>query len=121
MIDLSEEKLSDGVRRITEGYGADIVIDAIGGEILSEALGTLAMGKPDYIGLLRRPQDNHRRHGSNLETREYEELLPVRTTCRSMGHRMEHHFFLTSIRRGQADRGKDFPAGRGGRCSALPR
>src|ERR1700730_14945579 len=44
VIDLSEEKLSDGVRRITEGYGADIVIDAIGGEILSQALGTLAMG-----------------------------------------------------------------------------
>ena len=43
MIDLSVEKLSDGVRRITEGYGVDIVIDAIGGEILSEALGTLAM------------------------------------------------------------------------------
>ena len=37
-------KLSDGVRRITEGYGADIVIDAVGGEILSEALGTLATG-----------------------------------------------------------------------------
>jgi NADPH2:quinone reductase len=35
VIDLSEEKLSDGVRRITGGYGA---------EILSEALGTLAMG-----------------------------------------------------------------------------
>jgi NADPH2:quinone reductase len=44
VIDLSVEKLSDGVRRITKGYGADIVIDAIGGEILSEALGTLAMG-----------------------------------------------------------------------------
>jgi NADPH:quinone reductase len=44
VIDLSVEKLSDGVRRITEGNGADIVIDAIGGEILSEALGTLAMG-----------------------------------------------------------------------------
>jgi NADPH2:quinone reductase len=44
VIDLSEEKLSDGVRRITEGYGADIVIDAIGGEILGEALGTLAIG-----------------------------------------------------------------------------
>src|ERR1700726_298551 len=44
VIDLSEEKLSEGVRRITKGYGADIVIDAIGGEILSEALGTLAMG-----------------------------------------------------------------------------
>jgi NADPH2:quinone reductase len=44
VIDLSVEKLRDGVRRITEGYGADIVIDAIGGEILSEALGTLALG-----------------------------------------------------------------------------
>lgn len=44
VIDLSEEKLRDGVRRITKGYGADIVIDAIGGEILSEALSTLATG-----------------------------------------------------------------------------
>jgi NADPH2:quinone reductase len=44
VIDLSEEKLSDGVRRITNGYGADIVIDAIGGEILGEALSTLATG-----------------------------------------------------------------------------
>jgi NADPH2:quinone reductase len=44
VIDLSVEKLSDGVRRITEGYGADIVIDAVGGEILGEALGTLALG-----------------------------------------------------------------------------
>ena len=44
MIDLSVEKLSDGVRRITEGYGADIVIDAMGGEILSEALSTLSIG-----------------------------------------------------------------------------
>ena len=32
------------MRRITGGYGADVVIDAIGGEILSEALSTLAMG-----------------------------------------------------------------------------
>jgi NADPH2:quinone reductase len=44
VIDLSEEKISDGVRRITKGYGADIVIDAIGGEILGAALGTLATG-----------------------------------------------------------------------------
>jgi NADPH2:quinone reductase len=44
VVDLTEEKLSDGVRRITEDYGVDIVIDAIGGEILSEALGTLALG-----------------------------------------------------------------------------
>ena len=32
VIDLSVEKLSDGVRRITGGYGADIVIDSIGAE-----------------------------------------------------------------------------------------
>src|ERR1700681_4824383 len=44
VIDLSVEKLGDGVRRITEGYGADIVIDAMGGAILSEALGTLSTG-----------------------------------------------------------------------------
>ena len=43
VIDTSVEKLGDGVRRITGGYGADIVIDAIGGEVLSEALGALAM------------------------------------------------------------------------------
>jgi NADPH2:quinone reductase len=42
VIDTSSEKLSDGVRRITGGYGADIVIDGIGGEVLSEALGALA-------------------------------------------------------------------------------
>jgi NADPH2:quinone reductase len=44
VIDLSADKLGEGVRRITGGYGSDIVIDAVGGEILSEALGTLAMG-----------------------------------------------------------------------------
>src|SRR6476469_1792196 len=34
VIDTSLEKLGDGVRRITSGYGADIVIDGIGGEVL---------------------------------------------------------------------------------------
>src|SRR5205809_1846701 len=42
VIDTSLEKLGDGVHRITGDYGADIVIDGIGGEVLSEALGTLA-------------------------------------------------------------------------------
>ena len=44
VIDTSLEKLSDGVRRITDGYGADIVIDGIGGEVLSEAVKALALG-----------------------------------------------------------------------------
>src|SRR6058998_3573183 len=43
VIDTSLEKLGDRVRRITNGYGADIVIDGIGGEVLSEALGALAL------------------------------------------------------------------------------
>src|SRR6202034_458538 len=42
VIDASVEKLADGVRRITGGYGADIVVDGIGGEVLSDALGSLA-------------------------------------------------------------------------------
>jgi NADPH2:quinone reductase len=44
VIDTSVEKLGDGVRRITGGYGADIVIDGVGGQVLSEALGALALG-----------------------------------------------------------------------------
>ena len=44
VIDTSLEKLGDGVRRITSGYGADIVVDGIGGEVLSEELGVLAAG-----------------------------------------------------------------------------
>ncbi len=44
VVDTSLEKLGDGVRRITDGYGADIVIDGIGGEVLSEALKALAVG-----------------------------------------------------------------------------
>jgi hypothetical protein len=44
VIDTSFEKLGDGVRRITDGYGADIVIDWVGGEVLGEALGAFALG-----------------------------------------------------------------------------
>src|SRR6202453_4961808 len=44
VIDTSVEKLTDGLRRITDGYGADIIIDGIGGEVLSEAVKALAPG-----------------------------------------------------------------------------
>src|SRR5256712_7217262 len=43
VIDTSLEKLGDGVRRITGGYGADIVIDGVGGEGLSEGLAVPAL------------------------------------------------------------------------------
>lgn len=43
VIDLSQETLRDGVRRITEGKGVDVIIDGVGGAVLSEALGTLAL------------------------------------------------------------------------------
>ena len=47
---------ADGVRRITDGYGADIVIDGIGGEVLSEAVKALAPGgKPHNTGIFRKP------------------------------------------------------------------
>src|SRR5438309_682697 len=44
IIDNSSEKLGDGVRRVTDGYGADLVIDGIGGQVLSQALGALTLG-----------------------------------------------------------------------------
>src|SRR5258705_1064161 len=44
VIDTSSEKLGDGVRRITDGYGADIVIDGIGGVVFCDALGAPSMG-----------------------------------------------------------------------------
>ena len=51
VIDTSLEKLADGVRRITDGYGADIVIDGIGGGVLSEAIGAVALeGRVTTLG-----------------------------------------------------------------------
>jgi NADPH2:quinone reductase len=44
VIDLTAEGLADGVNRISGGHGADIVIDGIGGTILSAALSALAPG-----------------------------------------------------------------------------
>jgi NADPH2:quinone reductase len=44
VIDLSTESLADGVIRLTDGYGADIIVDGLGGNILSEALQILAQG-----------------------------------------------------------------------------
>jgi len=60
VIDTSSEKLGVGVRRITGGYGADIVIDAVVVKSLSEALGALALdGSLTTLGLFGRPQGNH--------------------------------------------------------------
>jgi len=44
VIDLTTEDLAEGVRRITDGKGVDIVIDAIGGEVTSSALSSLSLG-----------------------------------------------------------------------------
>lgn len=44
VIDLTAEGLADGVNRLSEGHGADIVIDGIGGKILSAAVSALAPG-----------------------------------------------------------------------------
>jgi NADPH2:quinone reductase len=44
VIDLSKESLRSGVMRITDGKGVDVVIDGVGGALMSEALGCLAFG-----------------------------------------------------------------------------
>jgi len=44
VIDLSAEGLAEGVRRITAGKGADIVIESIGGAVTSAALSSLGPG-----------------------------------------------------------------------------
>ncbi len=38
------EGLAEGVRRLTDGYGADIIVDGVGGEILAAAIETLEPG-----------------------------------------------------------------------------
>ncbi|EWM10842.1 zinc-binding alcohol dehydrogenase family protein [Kutzneria sp. 744] len=44
VIDLTQESLRDGVARITEGKGVDVVLDGVGGALTGEALGALAVG-----------------------------------------------------------------------------
>jgi NADPH:quinone reductase len=44
IIDLSAESIRDGVRRLTDGRGVDIVIESLGGTFIGDGLGTLAVG-----------------------------------------------------------------------------
>ena len=44
VIDLTKEGLADGVRRITTGAGADVVIESIGGALTGEALNSIGLG-----------------------------------------------------------------------------
>jgi NADPH2:quinone reductase len=43
VIDLSQESLRDGVARLTDGKGVDVVLDGVGGPLTGEALGSLAV------------------------------------------------------------------------------
>src|SRR3989475_7137831 len=77
VIDTSLEKLGDGVRRITGGYGADIVINGVGGEVLSEALGALAAGgKPPTTGDFGGRQGTHHRTQLNLPPANTKNIHP---------------------------------------------
>ena len=44
VIDLSKESLKDGVLRITEGKGVDVVVDGVSGKLTGQALSSLAFG-----------------------------------------------------------------------------
>jgi NADPH2:quinone reductase len=43
VIDLGAEGVGDGIRRLTDGRGADVVIESLGGSFIGEALGGLAL------------------------------------------------------------------------------
>ena len=43
VIDLSAESLADGVNRITQGHGVDVVIESVGGSLTGQALATLTL------------------------------------------------------------------------------
>jgi NADPH:quinone reductase-like Zn-dependent oxidoreductase len=43
VIDLSRESLRDGVARLTDGKGVDVVLDGVGGPLTGDALGALAV------------------------------------------------------------------------------
>ncbi|MFI1821836.1 zinc-binding alcohol dehydrogenase family protein [Lentzea sp. NPDC020367] len=43
VIDLSTESLSDGVRRLTDGKGVDVVLDGVAGPLTGDALSALAV------------------------------------------------------------------------------
>jgi NADPH2:quinone reductase len=56
VIDTSVEKLTDGVRRITDGYGADIIIDGIGGEVFERSGQSARAGRESHnTGIFRKP------------------------------------------------------------------
>jgi NADPH:quinone reductase-like Zn-dependent oxidoreductase len=42
VVDLSRESLRQGVDRLTDGAGVDVVVDGVGGPVTGQALGTLA-------------------------------------------------------------------------------
>jgi len=44
VIDLSQESLKDGVLRITDGKGVDVVVDGVSGGLTGQALASLAFG-----------------------------------------------------------------------------
>ncbi|MEX2980859.1 zinc-binding alcohol dehydrogenase family protein [Streptomyces sp. C36] len=50
VIDLSRESLRDGVARLTDGRGVDVVLDGVAGPLLGDALAALAHGG-DYIAV----------------------------------------------------------------------
>lgn len=43
VIDLSNEPLADGIKRITRGQGVDVVIESVGGSLTGQALSALAL------------------------------------------------------------------------------
>src|ERR1700731_1804889 len=90
VVDLSAEGLVEGERRLTDGYGADIIVDSIGGGILSDSLGVLAPGGSlTTLGYAASRKNNHRCDQLALEERQHQKLLAVLATRICLGKSMD--------------------------------
>jgi NADPH:quinone reductase len=118
VVDLTTEGLADGVRRITDGRGVDIVIESIGGSVTSEALSSLGLGGVLITLGYSAGQNHDRCDGPDLETRADGRLLFVCPITDRDCHRVAGHHPADRQRISQAHRRAGLSSQRGGRSLA---
>jgi NADPH2:quinone reductase len=102
VVDLSAE----GVRRLTDGYGADIIVDGIGGNILSAALEVLAPGGSlTTLGYAASRKTTNRCDELDLEGCQHQKFRAVLSACICicLGRSMDDDYRASQVGPGQAD------------------
>ena len=118
VIDLSAESLTDGVARLTGGRWGGCRHRQRGWcPDGSRARHAYPRWRSDLAGILGRAQDDDRCHGLDLEAREHERLLPVRSIPCDESRRVGRHPAATELGKGEATRRTSVQAGRGRRSS----